>query len=95
MLAASLQLEPLSNVVPPAALRQLTELGLVVACMALVGAALVHECAVLEVPLEVVQVRDIAMAWAVTSISWLLRNKLATFFESLIAPSPCPMSGIP
>ena len=37
--------------------------------MALIGAALVHECGVLQVPREVVQVSDIAMAWAITSLS--------------------------
>ena len=81
MLAAALQLEPLSNVVSPAALPQLTELGLVVYCMAVTGAALVHECGVLEVPPEVVQVRDIAMAWAITSSSVAAAEQAGDLFR--------------
>ena len=40
-----------------------------------------HECGVLEVPPEVVQVRDIAMAWAVTSISVAAAEQAGDLFR--------------
>ena len=49
MLAAAFQLEFISLLVPPPSLPQLTQQGLVMACMAVVKVALLHEFQILNI----------------------------------------------